>query len=71
MKGDCFRSAVLQIALVAIVALVVNSWALWQNGLGNAYYAATTRSMTTSWHNFTPLDPRASRADLQSPPPTS
>lgn len=37
---------------VAVAALVLNAWSLSQNGLGNAYYAASVRSMTTSWHAF-------------------
>lgn len=38
--------------LLAGMALFVNAWALGQNDLGNPYYAAAARSMTTSWRNF-------------------
>jgi 4-amino-4-deoxy-L-arabinose transferase-like glycosyltransferase len=34
------------------VALFLNCWALSRNGLGNTYYAAAARSMTTGWRNF-------------------
>lgn len=37
---------------VTAVSLVLNTWALSVNGLGNQYYAAATRSMTMSWSNF-------------------
>ncbi len=37
--------------LLALSALL-NLWALSRNGWANEYYAATVRSMTTSWHNF-------------------
>lgn len=37
---------------VAVAALVLNAWALSQNGLGNSYYAAAVRSMTLTWKNF-------------------
>ncbi|HEX3622439.1 MAG TPA: glycosyltransferase family 39 protein [Acidimicrobiales bacterium] len=40
------------LAGVIAVALVLNCWHLSRNGLGNSYYAAATRSMTTSWRNF-------------------
>jgi 4-amino-4-deoxy-L-arabinose transferase-like glycosyltransferase len=33
-------------------ALITNLWALSNNGLGNTYYAAAIRSMTTSWKSF-------------------
>lgn len=37
---------------VTVVAFVLGAWNLSANGLGNQYYAAATRSMTTSWGNF-------------------
>ena len=37
--------------LLALSALL-NLWALSRNGWANEYYAATVRSMTSSWHNF-------------------
>jgi 4-amino-4-deoxy-L-arabinose transferase-like glycosyltransferase len=41
------------------LALFVNAWGLSKTGYGNTYYAAATRSMTDSWHNFffVSLDP--------------
>jgi len=45
------RSHVAEV-LLAGMALLVNAWALGQNDLGNPYYAAAARSMTTSWKNF-------------------
>ncbi|MBL8775152.1 MAG: glycosyltransferase family 39 protein [Acidimicrobiales bacterium] len=44
---------------VTLVSFALNAWALTLNGLGNQYYAAATRSMTTSWSNFffASLDP--------------
>src|SRR5436305_5427023 len=35
-----------------VLALVLNLWALGQNGWANEYYSAAVRSMCTSWHNF-------------------
>src|SRR4051812_47767280 len=45
--------------LVTAASFVLNAWAPGLNGLGNQYYAAATRSMTLSWHNFfyVSLDP--------------
>ena len=40
------------LAGVTAVALALGAWNLPANGLGNQYYAAATRSMTTSWGNF-------------------
>jgi 4-amino-4-deoxy-L-arabinose transferase-like glycosyltransferase len=39
------------LALLALAA-VLNLWALSKNGWANDYYAATVRSMASSWHNF-------------------
>jgi 4-amino-4-deoxy-L-arabinose transferase-like glycosyltransferase len=39
------------LALMALAA-VLNLWALSKNGWANEYYAATVRSMASSWHNF-------------------
>src|SRR3954447_6688236 len=39
------------LALVAL-AIVMNLWALNQNGWANEYYSAAVRSMASSWHNF-------------------
>jgi 4-amino-4-deoxy-L-arabinose transferase-like glycosyltransferase len=43
-----------RVALIGVVglSLVLNTWALSLNGLGNQYYAAAARSMTASWGNF-------------------
>ena len=47
------------LVVVTFVSFALNAWALSLNGLGNQYYAAATRSMTTSWSNFffASLDP--------------
>src|SRR5205807_5098589 len=34
------------------LALLLNLWALSQNGWANDYYSAAVRSMGSSWHNF-------------------
>jgi 4-amino-4-deoxy-L-arabinose transferase-like glycosyltransferase len=34
------------------LALLLNLWALSQNGWANDYYSAAVRSMASSWHNF-------------------
>ncbi|MCC6382746.1 MAG: glycosyltransferase family 39 protein [Dehalococcoidia bacterium] len=39
-------------AAVVALAAVLNAWQLSGNGMGNTYYAAAVRSMSTSWHNF-------------------
>ena len=43
-----------RIALTAVLGLAggLRLWGLTQNGFGNAYYAATVRSMASSAHNF-------------------
>lgn len=38
--------------VLAGLALLLNVWHLERNGLGNSYYAAAARSMTTSWKAF-------------------
>jgi 4-amino-4-deoxy-L-arabinose transferase-like glycosyltransferase len=35
-----------------VVAAVLNTWALGQNGYANVYYSAGVKSMLLSWHNF-------------------
>ena len=37
---------------VLLLAAVLNTLFLSQNGYGNAYYAAAVKSMLSSWHNF-------------------
>jgi 4-amino-4-deoxy-L-arabinose transferase-like glycosyltransferase len=37
---------------VTVVSLGLNTWRLSLNGLGDQYYAAATRAMATSWHNW-------------------
>jgi 4-amino-4-deoxy-L-arabinose transferase-like glycosyltransferase len=44
------RNAPLLGALV--LAAVLNTWALAQNGYANVYYSAGVKSMLRSWHNF-------------------
>jgi 4-amino-4-deoxy-L-arabinose transferase-like glycosyltransferase len=43
-----------RLALIGVVllAVVLSFWRLEQEGYGNLYYAATVKSMLTSWHNF-------------------
>jgi 4-amino-4-deoxy-L-arabinose transferase-like glycosyltransferase len=45
------RARLPEIALAG-VALLLNAWHLERNGLGNSYYAAAVRSMTTGWKAF-------------------
>ncbi len=40
------------LALTLLVAAGLNFWQLARLGYANSYYAATVRSMLTSWHNF-------------------
>jgi 4-amino-4-deoxy-L-arabinose transferase-like glycosyltransferase len=35
-----------------LLAAVLNTWALAQNGYANVYYSAGVKSMLRSWHNF-------------------
>ncbi len=42
----------LPLIAVTALALFINAWGLSKTGYGNTYYAAATRSMTESWHNF-------------------
>ena len=35
-----------------VLAAVLNTWALGQNGYANVYYSAGVKSMLLSWHNF-------------------
>jgi len=37
---------------VVVLAAVLNTWALGQNGYANVYYSAGVKSMLLSWHNF-------------------
>src|SRR6185295_6295060 len=48
-----------ELALIAVVAAVLDLWALGRNGWANEYYSAAVRSMSSSWHNFlfASLDP--------------
>jgi 4-amino-4-deoxy-L-arabinose transferase-like glycosyltransferase len=48
------RLARIPLELVAVTALslVLNLWALGQNGWANEYYSAAVRSMSRSWHLF-------------------
>ncbi len=42
----------LALAGVVLLAAVLHFFRLEQEGYGNLYYAATVKSMLTSWHNF-------------------
>jgi len=35
-----------------VLAILLNTWALGQNGYANVYYSAGVKSMLESWHNF-------------------
>ena len=39
-------------AVVTLGSLLIFSWQLDRNGLGNQFYAAAVRSMSLNWHNF-------------------
>ncbi len=41
-----------ELAALAVLAGVLNLWALSQNGWANEYYSAAVRSMSGSWHAF-------------------
>jgi|tagenome__1003787_1003787.scaffolds.fasta_scaffold20966883_2 4-amino-4-deoxy-L-arabinose transferase-like glycosyltransferase len=41
-----------ELVALLVLAAVLNLWALSKNGWANDYYAATVRSMASSWHNF-------------------
>jgi 4-amino-4-deoxy-L-arabinose transferase-like glycosyltransferase len=41
-----------ELALLLVLAGVLNLWALEQNGWANEYYSAAVRSMSSSWHAF-------------------
>jgi 4-amino-4-deoxy-L-arabinose transferase-like glycosyltransferase len=41
-----------ELALLLVLAAVLNLWALDRNGFANEYYSAAVRSMTSSWHAF-------------------
>jgi 4-amino-4-deoxy-L-arabinose transferase-like glycosyltransferase len=41
-----------ELGVLFVLAGVLNLWALDRNGWANTYYAATVRSMSSSWHNF-------------------
>lgn len=41
-----------ELAALLVLALVLDLWALGQNGWANDYYSAAVRSMAGSWHNF-------------------
>jgi 4-amino-4-deoxy-L-arabinose transferase-like glycosyltransferase len=41
-----------ELALLVLVAAVLDFWSLGRNGWANTYYSAAVRSMSTSWHNF-------------------
>jgi 4-amino-4-deoxy-L-arabinose transferase-like glycosyltransferase len=45
------RARLAEIVLAGL-ALLLNAWRLDRNGLGNSYYAAAVRSMTTNWKAF-------------------
>ena len=40
------------LAAILVIASVLRTWRLSQNGFGREYYAAGVRSMIGDWHNF-------------------
>ncbi|MCU1504551.1 MAG: glycosyl transferase family 39, partial [Ilumatobacteraceae bacterium] len=63
------RATGASLVTVALVALGLNTWRLSLNGLGDQYYAAATRAMASSWHNwfFVALD-RGGFISVDKPP---
>ena len=51
--------SIVSVVGVSLIALVMNTWRLGLNGLGNQYYTAAARAMAGSWGNwfFVSLDP--------------
>jgi 4-amino-4-deoxy-L-arabinose transferase-like glycosyltransferase len=41
-----------ELGLLVVLSGLLNLWALDRNGWANDYYAATVRSMSSSWHNL-------------------
>jgi hypothetical protein len=41
-----------ELALLLLIAGVLNFWGLSENGWANEYYSAAVRSMSSSWHAF-------------------
>jgi 4-amino-4-deoxy-L-arabinose transferase-like glycosyltransferase len=41
-----------ELALLILLAAVLDLWSLGRNGWANTYYSAAVHSMSTSWHNF-------------------
>jgi 4-amino-4-deoxy-L-arabinose transferase-like glycosyltransferase len=46
------RAPAPELALLLVLAAVLDLWALDRNGWANTYYSAAVRSMSTSWHAF-------------------
>ena len=44
--------AIAGLAAIAVLALVLYTWALSRNGMANSYYAAAVKSATVSWKAF-------------------
>src|SRR3954469_9820756 len=41
-----------ELALLILLAAILDFWSLERNGWANTYYSAAVRSMSSSWHNF-------------------
>ena len=41
-----------ELAVLLVLAAVLNLWSLEPNGWANDYYSAAVRSMSPSWHDF-------------------
>src|ERR1700709_2057608 len=46
------RAPAAELAVLLVLAAVLDLWALDRNGWANTYYTAAVRSMSTSWHAF-------------------
>src|SRR4051795_3890744 len=46
------RAPAPELALLLVLAAVLDLWALDRNGWANTYYSAAVRSMAGSWHDF-------------------
>src|SRR3954452_25326110 len=46
------RAPAPELALLLVLAAVLDLWALDRNGWANTYYTAAVRSMSTGWHAF-------------------
>ncbi len=71
MKANCKTCFKIDMVLLlnSLLALVLNTYKIWENETANAYYTAAVTSMLQSWHNFffASLDP-AGFISIDKPP---